>query len=164
MKESKVINEENISELKIALVYGQMNELPRACMIVGLTTLIMAEYFRDVNKQNVLLFIDNIFCFVQAESKVFVLLDRMPSVVGYQPILGTKMGTLQEKIASRGLVAKGIYPVVDPLDSTSTMSQSWIVGEEHYEIAEGVKQTVEHSEHLVIDLDESYNLPSSSRL
>jgi F-type H+-transporting ATPase subunit beta len=171
MKESKVINEQNISESKVALVYGQMNEPPGACMRVSLTALTMAEYFRDVNKQDVLLFVDNIFRFVQAGSKVSTLLDRMPSVVGYQPTLSTEMGTLQERITStkegsitliqavyvpvddltdpapattfahldattilsRGLAAKGIYPAIDPLESTSTMLQPWIVGEEHYE-------------------------------
>ncbi|MBV8887058.1 MAG: F0F1 ATP synthase subunit beta, partial [Chroococcidiopsidaceae cyanobacterium CP_BM_RX_35] len=100
MKESKVINEENISESKVALVYGQMNEPPGARMRVGLAALTMAEYFRDVSKQDVLLFIDNIFRFVQAGSEVSALLGRMPSAVGYQPTLGTEMGELQERITS----------------------------------------------------------------
>ncbi|KAK8336421.1 hypothetical protein V6Z12_A09G119800 [Gossypium hirsutum] len=161
MKESGVINEQNLAESKVALVYSQMNEPPGARMRVGLTALTMAEYFRDVNEQDVLLFIDNIFRFVQAGSEVSALLGRMPSAVGYQPTLSTEMGTLQERITStkegsitsiqavyvpaddltdpapattfahldattvlsRGLAAKGIYPAVDPLDSTSTMLQ-----------------------------------------
>ena len=100
MIESKVINEEILNESKIALVYGQMNEPPGARMRVGLSALTMAEYFRDVNKQDVLLFIDNIFRFVQAGSEVSALLGRMPSAVGYQPTLGTDMGDLQERITS----------------------------------------------------------------
>ena len=100
MIESGVINEENPSESKIALVYGQMNEPPGARMRVGLSGLTMAEYFRDVNKQDVLLFVDNIFRFVQAGSEVSALLGRMPSAVGYQPTLGTDMGDLQERITS----------------------------------------------------------------
>merc|ERR1712118_591647 len=100
MKESKVINEEKLTESKVALVYGQMNEPPGARMRVGLTALTMAEYFRDVNKQDVLLFIDNIFRFVQAGSEVSALLGRMPSAVGYQPTLATEMGVLQERITS----------------------------------------------------------------
>ena len=99
-KESKVINEENLGESKVALVYGQMNEPPGARMRVGLAALTMAEYFRDVNKQDVLLFIDNIFRFVQAGSEVSALLGRMPSAVGYQPTLATEMGDLQERITS----------------------------------------------------------------
>jgi len=98
--ESKVINAENLSESKVALVYGQMNEPPGARMRVGLSALTMAEYFRDVNKQDVLLFIDNIFRFVQAGSEVSALLGRMPSAVGYQPTLATEMGELQERITS----------------------------------------------------------------
>ena len=100
MKESGVINESNLSESKVALVYGQMNEPPGARMRVGLTALTMAEYFRDINKQDVLLFIDNIFRFVQAGSEVSALLGRMPSAVGYQPTLATEMGGLQERITS----------------------------------------------------------------
>ncbi|KAH0466355.1 hypothetical protein IEQ34_006458 [Dendrobium chrysotoxum] len=180
MKESGVINEKNIAESKVALVYGQMNEPPGARMRVGLTALTMAEYFRDVNEQDVLLFIDNIFRFVQAGSEVSALLGRMPSAVGYQPTLSTEMGSLQERITStkegsitsiqavyvpaddltdpapattfahldattvlsRGLAAKGIYPAVDPLDSTSTMLQPRIVGEEHYETAQRVNKNV----------------------
>ncbi|MCS6812933.1 MAG: F0F1 ATP synthase subunit beta, partial [Cyanobacteria bacterium] len=100
MIESKVIDEEDPSKSKIALVYGQMNEPPGARMRVGLSALTMAEYFRDVNKQDVLLFIDNIFRFVQAGSEVSALLGRMPSAVGYQPTLGTDVGDLQERITS----------------------------------------------------------------
>ncbi|PHT42895.1 ATP synthase subunit beta, chloroplastic [Capsicum baccatum] len=98
IKESGVINEENIAESKVALVYGLMNEPSGACMRVGLTALTMAEYFRDVNEQDVLLFIDNIFHFVQVGFKVLALLGRMPSAVGYQPTLSTEMGSLQERI------------------------------------------------------------------
>jgi len=186
MKESGVINENNFAESKVALVYGQMNEPPGARMRVGLTALTMAEYFRDVNKQDVLLFIDNIFRFTQAGSEVSALLGRMPSAVGYQPTLATEMGALQERITSttqgsitsiqavyvpaddltdpapattfahldattvlsRGLAAKGIYPAVDPLDSTSTMLQPGIVSVEHYEIAENVKETLQRYKEL----------------
>jgi F-type H+-transporting ATPase subunit beta len=186
MKESGVINEKNFSESKVALVYGQMNEPPGARMRVGLTALTMAEYFRDVNKQDVLLFIDNIFRFTQAGSEVSALLGRMPSAVGYQPTLATEMGALQERITSttqgsitsiqavyvpaddltdpapattfahldattvlsRNLAAKGIYPAVDPLDSTSTMLQPGIVSEIHYEMAETVKETLQRYKEL----------------
>nr|YP_010277102.1 ATP synthase CF1 subunit beta [Thalassionema frauenfeldii]UHY40625.1 ATP synthase CF1 subunit beta [Thalassionema frauenfeldii]UHY41013.1 ATP synthase CF1 subunit beta [Thalassionema frauenfeldii] len=186
MKESGVINEKNLPESKVALVYGQMNEPPGARMRVGLTALTMAEYFRDVNKQDVLLFIDNIFRFTQAGSEVSALLGRMPSAVGYQPTLATEMGALQERITSttqgsitsiqavyvpaddltdpapattfahldattvlsRNLAAKGIYPAVDPLDSTSTMLQPNIVSEEHYEVAENVKETLQRYKEL----------------
>ena len=197
MKESKVINEENFSESKVALVYGQMNEPPGARMRVGLTALTMAEYFRDVNNQDVLLFIDNIFRFVQAGSEVSALLGRMPSAVGYQPTLSTEMGSLQERITStkdgsitsiqavyvpaddltdpapattfahldattvlsRNLAAKGIYPAVDPLDSTSTMLQPWILGDDHYNTAQLVKRTLQRYKELqdiiaILGLDE----------
>jgi len=197
MKESGVINENNLSESKVALIYGQMNEPPGARMRVGLTALTMAEYFRDINKQDVLLFIDNIFRFVQAGSEVSALLGRMPSAVGYQPTLATEMGGLQERITStkdgsitsiqavyvpaddltdpapattfahldattvlsRGLAAKGIYPAVDPLDSTSTMLQPWIVGDDHYKTAQSVKQTLQRYKELqdiiaILGLDE----------
>ena len=197
MKESGVINESNLSESKVALIYGQMNEPPGARMRVGLTALTMAEYFRDINKQDVLLFIDNIFRFVQAGSEVSALLGRMPSAVGYQPTLATEMGALQERITSttqgsitsiqavyvpaddltdpapattfahldattvlsRGLAAKGIYPAVDPLDSTSTMLQPWIVGDDHYKTAQNVKQTLQRYKELqdiiaILGLDE----------
>jgi F-type H+/Na+-transporting ATPase subunit beta len=186
MKESGVINKNNFAESKVSLVYGQMNEPPGARMRVGLTALTMAEYFRDVNKQDVLLFIDNIFRFTQAGSEVSALLGRMPSAVGYQPTLATEMGALQERITSttqgsitsiqavyvpaddltdpapattfahldattvlsRNLAAKGIYPAVDPLDSTSTMLQPGIVTAEHYEIAETVKETLQRYKEL----------------
>ena len=186
MKESGVINSSNFAESKVALVYGQMNEPPGARMRVGLTALTMAEYFRDVNKQDVLLFIDNIFRFTQAGSEVSALLGRMPSAVGYQPTLATEMGALQERITSttqgsitsiqavyvpaddltdpapattfahldattvlsRNLAAKGIYPAVDPLDSTSTMLQPNIVSAEHYEVAENVKETLQRYKEL----------------
>jgi len=197
MKESGVINEENLGDSKIALVYGQMNEPPGARMRVGLAALTMAEYFRDVSKQDVLLFIDNIFRFVQAGSEVSALLGRMPSAVGYQPTLGTEMGELQERITSttegsitsiqavyvpaddltdpapattfahldgttvlsRGLASKGIYPAVDPLDSTSTMLQASVVGEEHYNTARAVQATLQRYKELqdiiaILGLDE----------
>jgi len=197
MKESGVINEKNLTDSKVALVYGQMNEPPGARMRVGLTALTMAEYFRDINKQDVLLFIDNIFRFVQAGSEVSALLGRMPSAVGYQPTLATEMGGLQERITStkdgsitsiqavyvpaddltdpapattfahldattvlsRGLASKGIYPAVDPLDSTSTMLQPWIVGEDHYSCAQNVKETLQRYKELqdiiaILGLDE----------
>jgi F-type H+/Na+-transporting ATPase subunit beta len=197
MIESGVINKENLNESKIALVYGQMNEPPGARMRVGLSGLTMAEYFRDVNKQDVLLFIDNIFRFVQAGSEVSALLGRMPSAVGYQPTLGTDVGALQERITSttegsitsiqavyvpaddltdpapattfahldgttvlsRGLAAKGIYPAVDPLGSTSTMLQPEIVGNEHYNTARAVQATLQRYKELqdiiaILGLDE----------
>jgi len=197
MKESGVINEKNLDDSKVALVYGQMNEPPGARMRVGLTALTMAEYFRDVNKQDVLLFIDNIFRFVQAGSEVSALLGRMPSAVGYQPTLATEMGVLQERITStnegsitsiqavyvpaddltdpapattfahldattvlsRGLASKGIYPAVDPLDSTSTMLQPEIVGDVHYATAQRIKETLQRYKELqdiiaILGLDE----------
>ena len=197
MVESGVINENNLSESKVALVYGQMNEPPGARMRVGLSALTMAEYFRDVSKQDVLLFIDNIFRFVQAGSEVSALLGRMPSAVGYQPTLGTEMGELQERITStregsitsiqavyvpaddltdpapattfahldattvlsRGLASKGIYPAVDPLDSTSTMLQPSVVGDDHYGIARAVQSTLQRYKELqdiiaILGLDE----------
>jgi len=197
MIESSVINKDNLNESKIALVYGQMNEPPGARMRVGLSALTMAEYFRDVSKQDVLLFIDNIFRFVQAGSEVSALLGRMPSAVGYQPTLGTDMGALQERITSttegsitsiqavyvpaddltdpapattfahldgttvlsRALASKGIYPAVDPLNSASTMLQPNIVGEEHYNTARAVQQTLQRYKELqdiiaILGLDE----------
>ena len=197
MKESKVINADNLTESKVALVYGQMNEPPGARMRVGLTALTMAEYFRDINNQDVLLFIDNIFRFVQAGSEVSALLGRMPSAVGYQPTLATEMGGLQERITSttdgsitsiqavyvpaddltdpapattfahldattvlsRGLASKGIYPAVDPLDSTSTMLKPNIVGNEHYDTAQNVKEILQRYKELqdiiaILGLDE----------
>merc|ERR1712174_37976 len=186
MKESGVINGNNLPDSKVALCYGQMNEPPGARMRIGLTALTMAEYFRDINKQDVLLFIDNIFRFTQAGSEVSALLGRMPSAVGYQPTLATEMGALQERITSttqgsitsiqavyvpaddltdpapattfahldattvlsRNLAAKGIYPAVDPLDSTSTMLQPGIVTATHYEVAENVKETLQRYKEL----------------
>jgi F-type H+-transporting ATPase subunit beta len=197
MKESGVINGNDLSKSKVALVYGQMNEPPGARMRVGLTALTMAEYFRDINNQDVLLFIDNIFRFVQAGSEVSALLGRMPSAVGYQPTLSTEMGGLQERITStkngsitsiqavyvpaddltdpapattfahldattvlsRNLASKGIYPAVDTLDSTSTMLQPWILGNEHYDTAQSVKKTLQRYKELqdiiaILGLDE----------
>ncbi|HAC63859.1 MAG TPA: F0F1 ATP synthase subunit beta [Cyanothece sp. UBA12306] len=197
MIESKVINADNPEESKIALVYGQMNEPPGARMRVGLSGLTMAEYFRDVNKQDVLLFVDNIFRFVQAGAEVSALLGRMPSAVGYQPTLGTDVGDLQERITStkegsitsvqavyvpaddltdpapattfahldgttvlsRALASKGIYPAVDPLDSTSTMLQPAVVGDEHYDTARAVQSTLQRYKELqdiiaILGLDE----------
>ena len=166
---------------KTALVFGQMNEPPGARMRVGLTGLTMAEYFRDVEHQDVLLFIDNIFRFVQAGSEVSALLGRMPSAVGYQPTLATELGELQERIASthdgsitsvqavyvpaddltdpapattfahldattvlsRKVAEQGIYPAVDPLDSTSRILEPAIVGGTHYEVARRVQETLQ---------------------
>jgi F-type H+/Na+-transporting ATPase subunit beta len=197
MRESGVIVEKNLGDSKVALVYGQMNEPPGARMRVALSALTMAEYFRDVNKQDVLLFVDNIFRFVQAGAEVSALLGRMPSAVGYQPTLATEMGALQERITStkegsitsiqavyvpaddltdpapattfahldattvlsRNLAAKGIYPAVDPLQSTSTMLQPWILGEKHYNCAQKVKNTLQRYKELqdiiaILGLDE----------
>lgn len=197
MKESGVIVEKSLKDSKVALVYGQMNEPPGARMRVALTALTMAEYFRDINKQDVLFFIDNIFRFVQAGAEVSALLGRMPSAVGYQPTLATEMGGLQERITStkdgsitsiqavyvpaddltdpapattfahldattvlsRNLAAKGIYPAVDPLESTSTMLQPWILGDKHYQSAQNVKKTLQRYKELqdiiaILGLDE----------
>ena len=174
MKESGVLD-------KTVLVYGQMNEPPGARMRVGLSGLTMAEYFRDVEGQDVLLFIDNIFRFTQAGSEVSALLGRMPSAVGYQPTLATEMGALQERITStnkgsitsvqavyvpaddltdpapattfahldatttlsRSISSLGIYPAVDPLDSTSRILSPEIVGQEHYEVARAVQNILQ---------------------
>jgi F-type H+-transporting ATPase subunit beta len=179
MKESGVID-------KTMLVFGQMNEPPGARMRVALSGLTMAEYFREQGGQDVLLFIDNIFRFVQAGSEVSALLGRMPSQVGYQPTLETEMGQLQERITStregsvtsvqaiyvpaddltdpapasvfahlnatttlsRSISEKGIYPAVDPLDSTSTILKPDIVGEEHYEVAQKVKEILQRYKEL----------------
>ena len=186
MKESKVIDASDFEKSKVALVYGQMNEPPGARMRVALTALTMAEYFRDKNKQDVLLFVDNIFRFVQAGSEVSTLLGRMPSAVGYQPTLSSEVGELQERITStregsitsiqavyvpaddltdpapsnvfrhldattvlaRELAAKGIYPAVDPLNSSSTMLQPSIVSKAHYSTAQAVKQTLQKYKEL----------------
>ena len=179
MKESGVIN-------KTALVYGQMNEPPGARMRVGLSGLTMAEYFRDKEHQDVLLFIDNIFRFTQAGSEVSALLGRMPSAVGYQPTLATEMGALQERITStkkgsitsvqavyvpaddltdpapattfahldattvlsRAISSLGIYPAVDPLESTSRILAPEIVGTEHYEVARQVQSILQRYKEL----------------
>ena len=179
MTESGVID-------KTALVYGQMNEPPGARMRVGLTGLTMAEYFRDVQGQDVLLFIDNIFRFIQAGSEVSALLGRMPSAVGYQPTLTTDVGALQERITStkkgsitsvqavyvpaddltdpapaatfthldattvlsRQIAELGIYPAVDPLDSTSRILDPHVIGQEHYEVARGVQAVLQKYKEL----------------
>ena len=179
MKESGVIE-------KTALVYGQMNEPPGARMRVGLSALTMAEYFRDVQGQDVLLFIDNIFRFIQAGSEVSALLGRMPSAVGYQPTLGTDVGALQERITStqkgsitsvqavyvpaddltdpapaatfahldattvlsRQIAELGIYPAVDPLDSTSRIMDPNVIGQEHYEVARSVQEVLQRYKEL----------------
>ena len=171
---------------KTALVFGQMNEPPGSRMRVAETGLTMAEYFRDVQKKDVLLFIDNIFRFVQAGSEVSALLGRMPSAVGYQPTLATDLGELQERIAStkngsvtsvqavyvpaddltdpapattfahldattvlsRKIVEQGIYPAVDPLESTSRLLEPETVGEEHYNVARNVQQTLQSYKEL----------------
>ena len=171
---------------KTAMVFGQMNEPPGARMRVGLSGLTMAEYFRDVKHQDVLLFIDNIFRFTQAGSEVSALLGRMPSAVGYQPTLATEMGALQERITStkngsitsvqavyvpaddytdpapattfahldattaldRGIASLGIYPAVDPLNSTSRILSPDVVGSEHYEVARGVQRILQRYKEL----------------
>jgi F-type H+/Na+-transporting ATPase subunit beta len=186
MQESKVIDPDDYTKSKAALVYGQMNEPPGARLRIGLTGLTVAEYFRDEENQDVLLFIDNIFRFTQAGSEVSALLGRMPSAVGYQPTLGTEMGALQERITStkkgsitsvqaiyvpaddltdpapatafahldattvlsRGLAELGIYPAVDPLDSTSRILDPQIVGEEHYAVARGVQSVLQRYKEL----------------
>lgn len=179
MKDSGVID-------KTALVYGQMNEPPGARMRVGLTGLTMAEYFRDIGGQDVLLFIDNIFRFIQAGSEVSALLGRMPSAVGYQPTLANDIGALQERIAStktgsitsvqavyvpaddltdpapagtfahldattvlsRQIAELGIYPAVDPLDSTSRILDPLVIGDEHYSVARGVQAILQRYKEL----------------
>ena len=179
MKESGVID-------KTALVYGQMNEPPGARMRVGLTGLTMAEYFRDVGGQDVLLFVDNIFRFIQAGSEVSALLGRMPSAVGYQPTLANDIGALQERITStktgsitsvqavyvpaddltdpapagtfahldattvlsRQIAELGIYPAVDPLESTSRILEPLVIGEEHYNVARGVQAILQRYKEL----------------
>jgi F-type H+-transporting ATPase subunit beta len=179
MKDSGVLD-------KTVLVYGQMNESPGARMRVALSGLTMAEYFRDVDKQDVLLFIDNIFRFTQAGSEVSALLGRMPSAVGYQPTLATEMGQLQERITStstgsitsvqaiyvpaddltdpapattfshldaktvldRGVASLGIYPAVDPLESSSRILDPLVVGQEHYDVARGVQELLQRYKEL----------------
>ena len=186
MAESKVINEENLSESKVALIFGQMNEPPGARARVALAALTVSEYFRDTEGLDVLMFVDNIFRFTQAGSEVSALLGRIPSAVGYQPTLATEMGALQERITStnkgsitsvqaiyvpaddltdpapattfahldattvlnRKISEKGIYPAVDPLDSTSRLLDPLIVGEEHYEVARRVQSTLQRYKDL----------------
>jgi F-type H+-transporting ATPase subunit beta len=186
MQESGVLDPHDYKKSKVALIYGQMTEPPGARLRVGLTGLTVAEYFRDHEGQDVLLFIDNIFRFTQAGSEVSALLGRMPSAVGYQPNLATEMGELQERITStkkgsitsvqaiyvpaddytdpapattfahldattnltRSLVEQGIYPAVDPLASTSRILDPRIVGEEHYNVAQAVKQTLQRYKDL----------------
>jgi F-type H+-transporting ATPase subunit beta len=179
------MNESGVVD-RASLVFGQMNEPPGARLRVGLTGVTIAEYFRDEEHQDVLLFIDNIFRFVQAGSEVSALLGRMPSAVGYQPTLSTEMGELQERICStrtgsitsvqaiyvpaddltdpapattfshldattvlsRGLTELGIYPAVDPLDSTSRMLDPHIVGERHYRVARRVQEILQRYKEL----------------
>jgi F-type H+-transporting ATPase subunit beta len=197
MTESGVIS-------KTAMVFGQMNEPPGARMRVGLTGLTMAEYFRDSMGQDVLLFIDNIFRFIQAGSEVSALLGRIPSAVGYQPTLATDVGALQERIAStkkgsitsvqavyvpaddltdpapattfahldattvlsRDIVAMGIYPAVDPLESTSRLLDPKVIGEEHYNVARRVQEVLQRNKELqdiiaILGMDE---LPEEDKL
>jgi F-type H+-transporting ATPase subunit beta len=185
MKESKLADGSPVIS-KAALIYGQMNEPPGARARVALSALTVAEYFRDEQNQDVLLFVDNIFRFTQAGSEVSALLGRIPSAVGYQPTLSTEMGALQERITStnkgsitsvqaiyvpaddltdpapatafahldattvlsRDIAALGIYPAVDPLDSTSTMLSPAIIGERHYRVARQVQQTLQRYKDL----------------
>ena len=180
MKESKVIDSDNLKESKVALVYGQMNEPPGARARVALSGLTVAEHFREEG-QDVLFFVDNIFRFTQAGSEVSALLGRIPSAVGYQPTLATDMGGMQERITStnkgsitsvqaiyvpaddltdpapaasfahldattvlsRAISEKGIYPAVDPLDSTSRILEPGIIGEEHYNVARNVQEILQ---------------------
>ncbi len=186
MQESGVLDPHDYTKSKVALVYGQMTEPPGARLRVGLTGLTVAEYFRDVEGQDVLLFIDNIFRFTQAGSEVSALLGRMPSAVGYQPNLATEMGELQERITStkkgsitsvqaiyvpaddytdpapattfahldattnlsRAIAELGIYPAVDPLASTSRILDARILGDEHYNVAQSVKQILQRYKDL----------------
>jgi F-type H+-transporting ATPase subunit beta len=185
-KEAKLINDDDLAESSVALVYGQMNEPPGARLRVGLTGLTIAEYFRDVEKQDVLFFVDNIFRFTQAGSEVSALLGRMPSAVGYQPTLATEMGALQERITStregsitsvqaiyvpaddltdpapatafahldattvlsRAISELGIYPAVDPLDSTSRIMDAQYVGDRHYRVATSVQRILQRYKEL----------------
>ena len=185
MKESGVINDANLTDSKVALVYGQMNEPPGNRLRVALTGLTMAEKFRDEGR-DVLLFVDNIYRYTLAGTEVSALLGRMPSAVGYQPTLAEEMGVLQERITStktgsitsiqavyvpaddltdpspattfahldstvvlsRDIAAKGIYPAVDPLDSTSRQLDPLIIGTEHYEVARGVQSVLQRYKEL----------------
>jgi F-type H+-transporting ATPase subunit beta len=186
MQESKVIKIDNLEESQVVLVYGQMNEPPGARARVALTALTIAEYFRDIEGRDVLLFIDNIFRFTQAGSEVSALLGRIPSAVGYQPTLATEMGGLQERITSttkgsvtsvqaiyvpaddltdpapattfahldattvlnRAISELGIYPAVDPLDSTSRILSPDVVGAEHYAVARKVQGILQRYKEL----------------
>ena len=186
MVESGVIKEDNLEESKVALVYGQMNEPPGARARVALTALTVAEYFRDEQGMDMLLFVDNIFRFTQAGSEVSALLGRIPSAVGYQPTLATEMGALQERITStrkgsitsvqaiyvpaddltdpapattfahldattvlnRKISEMGIYPAVDPLDSTSRLLDPQVIGDEHYDTARAVQSTLQRYKDL----------------
>jgi F-type H+-transporting ATPase subunit beta len=181
MQESGVVDPKDHTKSKVALIYGQMTEPPGARLRVGLSGLTVAEYFRDVEGQDTLLFVDNIFRFTQAGSEVSALLGRMPSAVGYQPTLSSEMGALEERITStkngsitsvqavyvpaddltdpapattfshldattvlsRAISELGIYPAVDPLDSTSRMLQPQYVGERHYKVARQVQETLQ---------------------
>ncbi len=185
-KESNLIKDENLAESAVALVYGQMNEPPGARLRVALTGLTVAEYFRDVEKQDVLFFVDNIFRFTQAGSEVSALLGRMPSAVGYQPTLATEMGQLQERITStregsitsvqaiyvpaddltdpapatafahldattvlsRAISELGIYPAVDPLDSSSRILDPQYIGQRHYNVATAVQRILQRYKEL----------------
>ena len=144
MTESGVIKPGDWANSKCALVYGQMTEPPGARLRVALSALTVAEYFRDVEGSDTLLFIDNIFRFTQAGSEVSTLLGRMPSAVGYQPNLATEMGEL----LSRPLSELGIYPAVDPLASTSRILSARIVGQDHYDVAQGVKKILQRYKDL----------------
>jgi len=197
MQESGILNPQDYTKSKVALIYGQMTEPPGARLRVGLTGLTVAEYFRDEEGQDVLLFIDNIFRFTQAGSEVSALLGRMPSAVGYQPNLATEMGELQERITStnkgsitsvqaiyvpaddytdpapatafahldattnlsRAISELGIYPAVDPLASTSRILDARILGDDHYNTAQAVKQILQRYKDLqdiiaILGLDE----------
>ncbi len=186
MIEGGVIDEKDLTNSKVALVYGQMNEPPGARARVALSALTIAEYFRDVERKDMLLFVDNIFRFTQAGSEVSALLGRIPSAVGYQPTLATEMGELQERIAStdkgsitsvqaiyvpaddltdpapatafahldattvlsRQIAELGIYPAVDPLDSTSRILEPQIIGDEHYNVARQVQEVLQRYKDL----------------
>jgi F-type H+/Na+-transporting ATPase subunit beta len=204
MQESGIVDPSDWTKSKVALIYGQMTEPPGARLRVGLTGLTVAEYFRDEEGQDVLLFIDNIFRFTQAGSEVSALLGRMPSAVGYQPNLATEMGELQERITStkkgsitsvqaiyvpaddytdpapatafahldattnlsRDIASLGIYPAVDPLASTSRILDPRVIGDEHYQVAQSVKQILQRYKDLqdiiaILGIDE---LPEEDKL
>ena len=146
------VDKQAVKDSKCTMVFGQMNETPGARARVALSGLTLAEYFRDGDEKtggrDILLFIDNIFRFTQAGSEVSALLGRMPSAVGYQPTLATEMGMMQERITSRKISELGIYPAVDPLDSTSRILSPDVVGEEHYNTAQKVKQILQRYNEL----------------